>query len=325
MRQMKTPIFVLACGAMFFCSCGEIDSLRNGEMELEELTQQYEEAKANEKEMGKEGDDISPKVETQEDEYVIEASAREYVTELMNQISIAKEKVMRSTYSTAGGVVGVFKVGSCGNYKEFTIVMDCEDSRDASSISGSVGDTFVDKSGNINFRFCLTESNRYYPGGVLSLNETTEGTENSFQILVRRHDTEDSNASNSIWSTDQRFDTYDEVSKGYTKISSGNIILAWGTPGMVPYYPKPQYGPSGIEYGMLLNLASIGQIYCDDEDSKNANWAQTHARGVIHDVDRIESTFGVTVGSNTIYKVGLSTDSKTFSDMNRFAFIYRHS
>lgn len=49
MRQMKNPIFVLACGAMFFCSCGEIDSLRNGEMELEELTQQYEEAKANEK------------------------------------------------------------------------------------------------------------------------------------------------------------------------------------------------------------------------------------------------------------------------------------
>lgn len=312
---MKKSILVVACGAMFFCSCGETSSLQSG-VDLEELTQQYELIEAAVEEVGKEGDDISPKVETQEDASVIETSAREYVTELMNRIAIAKEKVMRSGYSTTAGVVGVFKVGSCGSYKELIIHMDCEDNRDGSYVSGDVGDTSVDSNGNVDFRFCLTESNRFYPGGVLLVDQVDGSTVNSYWIFVRRHDTEDSKGSNSVYGNHAQYNSDVAISNGFTKLSRDNAIMAWGFPTSNSYYPYPPYGfgPSGINYGLLLvDFASTGIIYCDDEDSKNGNWAQKYTKSVFErDVRDYIPEFGAIVNANTTYRVGVSTNIEKF-------------
>ena len=84
----------------------------------------------------------------------------------MNRESVAKERVMRTAYAAATNVVGVFKISSCGTYKELRISMDCEDKRDNSYTTGNVGATYIEN-GNVNFVFCLTNANRYYPGGVL--------------------------------------------------------------------------------------------------------------------------------------------------------------
>lgn len=43
-----------------------------------------------------------------------------------------------------GGVVGVFKISSCGTYKELRISMDCEDKRDNSYTTGNVGATYIE-------------------------------------------------------------------------------------------------------------------------------------------------------------------------------------
>ena len=81
----------------------------------------------------------------------------EYEQELMNRQSVAKERVMRTAYTGTTDVVGVFKVESCGTYKELTLYLDAEDTRQNSKIEGYVGDTFVDNNGNVRFKFCLTE------------------------------------------------------------------------------------------------------------------------------------------------------------------------
>lgn len=310
---------------MFFCSCSETSSLQSGEADLNELTQQYEQAKTDVK-FGKEGDDISPKVETLEDASVIEKLSREYVTELMNRTAIAKEKVMRSVYSAKGTVVGVFKVGSCGNYKELTVKLDCEDSRDASSTSGSVGDTSVDSNGNVDFRFCLTESNRFYPGGVLLVDHINYGAygTGAMPILVRHHDTEDSNSDNTVSGTDDRYNSRETISLGHTKVSQGDAILAWAFPCTGSYYyPLPPLGPSGIQYGLLvLEQASTGTIFCDDEDKGNQNWAKEY-EGYTHKRDLDRYGFGVTLDGNTTYRVGVSTDKTKFYDRNTYYALYR--
>lgn len=324
---MKKTIFVLTCGAMIFCSCGENGSLQSSEMDFDELTQQYDKAQGDVK-FGKEGDDISPKVETRENTSIIEKSSREYVTELMNRTSTAKEKVMRSVYSTPGSVVGVFKVGSCGNYKELTVKLDCEDSREASSITGNVGDSNVDSNGNVEMKFCLTESNRFYPGGVLlvdHINYRPYAT-GTMSILVRHHDTEDSSGDNTVSGGNDRYYSRETISNGHTKVSQGDAILAWAFPCTGSYYyPLPPIGPSGIQYGLLvMEQASTGQIFCDDEDKRNQNWAKEYnGYDYKQDLNGYVNQYGVTLDGNTTYRVGVSTDRAKFYDKNAYYALVR--
>ena len=127
---------------------------------MAQLNSEYDDVKA------KEADDEGEKIETLASEAEIQASMDEYKAELMNRESVAKERVMKTAYAAATNVVGVFKISSCGTYKELRISMDCEDKRDNSYTTGNVGATYIEN-GNVNFVFCLTNANRYYPGGVL--------------------------------------------------------------------------------------------------------------------------------------------------------------
>ncbi|MEG0012484.1 MAG: hypothetical protein RR706_10030 [Muribaculaceae bacterium] len=241
------------------------------------------------------------------------------ITTLMNQSSVAKEKVMRSTYGIADDVVAVFKVGSCGSYKELWLKMDCEDRRTTSYTSGQVGDTYVDGDGNVNFHFCLTEANRYYPGGVLLVKHRSYnvGSTNPDHIYVRHHDTEDSDSYNDFFSTHSSFDTDVELSTGFTKISRSDLVLAWDFPMGYDFLGTP-IGPSYIKYGLLvMSHAATGEILCDDEDKNNKNWGQLwEGHNYKRDVDGDIFNSGMILNENTTYRVAVSTDSDKFITAN---------
>lgn len=325
---MKKNFFWLVCSAIICCSCGENSFLQSSEMDLAELNQQYELAK--EAEVVSEEDSL--KIETRADASVIESSMQEYVTELNNRISVAKEKVMRSAYGVTGTLVGVLKVGSCGTYKELSIAMDCEDKRDNSNTTGNVGDTFRDSNGNMHFHFCLTEADRFYPGGVLlidHINYNSKYTGLPMDIIVRHHDTEDSGGSTSMSSEHSEYNKLDKISKGLTNITPSHADLAWGFPRpgnfSYPSYPPPipAVGPSGIQYGLLVKQpSSTGTISCDDEDSGNDNWAKEYSGDVFQrDITERSPYNAMLLDGNTTYYVGVSTDKEKFYTHNFYYFI----
>lgn len=259
----------------------------------------------------------------------IQASMDEYKAELMNRESVAKERVMRDVYAAKGGVVGVFKISSCGTYKELRISMDCEDKRDNSYTTGNVGATYIEN-GNVNFVFCLTNASRYYPGGVLlvdhinynlTLTQEYRRENRQMDVIVCHHDTEDNNPSNSLFSDDNYYNDINHF-MGYTKIDN-DVTLAWGFPSNgAPFSIANYFGPAGIQYGLLSTTnAATGTIHCDDEDSNNKNWVQRYNLGYTLDNSFNESValndFGITENGNTTYSISLSTDAK-FSKNNRF-------
>lgn len=102
-------------------------------------------------------------------------------------MEVAKEKVMRTAYGATSPRVGVFRVGSCGNYKYLSIKIDCENGNSKTSVSGNVGDTYVDGGDNMRLEFCMVDAGFRYPGGVFLFEDVPLET----MTLVRYHDTED--------------------------------------------------------------------------------------------------------------------------------------
>lgn len=307
----KRNFFVGVLTMAVLASCGENSGLMDNEEELNALTRSYEVAVS---------DEDSLKIETRADQATIQAIMDAYVTDIMNRDAIAKEKVMRAAYSE-NNLVAVFKVGSCGSYKELEITVDCEDRRGKSSTSGNVGDTYVDGNENVHLKFCLVEANRYYPGGVLLIDRTPSSPYNLENIVVRGHDTEDSAEHNIVGGTHMEYDTKEEVSKWLTQVGK-NVNLAWGFPKGDPlYYPV---GPvSGIKYGLLsAQGASTGTIFFDDEDSSNKNFLQLWHGGTF-DKDLgegFQTSYGIDAYKNTLYNVSVSTDTKFYRNNIYYAY-----
>lgn len=320
---MKRNIFIALAAFAICSSCSDSYYLLETEQDLAQLNSEYDDVKA------KEADDEGEKIETLASEAEIQASMDEYKTMLMNRASVAKERVMRTAYAVSNPVVGVFKVNSCGSNKELRISMDCEDRRDDSYTTGNVGASYVDGSGNVNFVFCLTNANRYYPGGVLLVDHInynltlTQGYTTQtrrMDVIVRHHDTEDNNPSNYIFTDDNR---YEGNLKGYSSVGD-DVTLAWGFPSTPNAFNLGSYfGPGdGIQYGLLSTVkAATGSIHCDDEDNNNKNWIQRYNLGYNLDNSftdvRALGDFGIAPDGNTNYSVCLSTDSK-FQKDNRF-------
>ncbi|MCS2933993.1 hypothetical protein [Bacteroides faecis] len=317
---MKRNIFIVLAAFAICSSCSDSYYLPETERDLAQLNSEYDDVKA------KEADDEGEKIETLASEVEIQASMDEYKAELMNRESVAKERVMRTAYAAATNVVGVFKISSCGTYRELKITMDCEDKKSDSYTTGNVGASYVE-GGNVNFVFCLTNASRFYPGGVLlvdhiNYNETfTQGyttQARKIDVIVRHHDTEDSDPRNRIETSDER---YTDNLKGYSSVD-GNVTLAWGFPSMPLFNLASYVGPVGIQYGLLSTTqAATGTIRCDDEDKKNKNWIQRYNVGYTLDDSFNEAKalgdFGITANGNTTYSVSLSTDAK-FKNNNRF-------
>lgn len=319
---MKRNIFIALAAFAICSSCSDSYYLPETEQDLAKLENEYDGAKA------KEAEDEGEKIETLATEDEIKASMDEYKTMLMNRASVAKERVMRSAYAATNPVVGVFKVNSCGSNKELKISMDCEDRRDDSYTTGNVGASYVE-GGNVNFIFCLTNANRFYPGGVLLVDHInydlafTQGyviQRRKIDVIVRYHDTEDNNPSNFIETT---HDDYKNGLRGYSSVGD-DVTLAWGFPSDPNLFNLGSYfGPGdGIQYGLLSTVkAATGSIHCDDEDKNNKNWIQRYNVGYNLDNSftdvRALGDFGIAPDGNTNYSVCLSTDSK-FKKGNRF-------
>lgn len=311
---MKREILATICGAMLCCSCSDSYYLAN-DLGLDKLNSEYELYSSGETVLTRAGDE--EKIETRASEDSIKASMDAYVTELMNRTSIAKERVMRSTYGVTGNLVGVFKNGSCSSYKELTVHLDCEDKRTKQKLIGEVGDTDYDGSGNIDMRFCLTEAYRYYPGGVFLINNNYIGER---YILVRHHDTEDGSKGNWVYCSAESDDyNMESISTGFTHITPSDAVLAWAFPAAAKQlWESYEKGPvTNIHYGLLAPEGrESGSFLVDDEDSRNANWMKVYSGSTLRKDfanDRPQSVmrwFGIEGGGNTIYKVMLSTSSK---------------
>lgn len=300
----KGSAFIGLFSLALLSSCGESSSLLDNEQELNVLTRSYELAAP---------DEDGEKIETRADPDTIQAIMDAYVTDMMNRDAVAKEKVMRSAYSE-NNLVGVFKVGSCGNYKELEILVDCEDRNGKSNTSGNVGDTYADGNENIRLKFCLVEANRYYPGGVLLIDRPSASPHNLERIVVREHDTEDKNEKNEVITTHPDYDTNDKLSSWLTKVGR-NVTLAWGFPMLGDPQDYPLGPVSGIKYGLLSGLgASTGTIHFDDEDKNNKNFMQLWSYGTFQkDLgDGLHTAYGIVADKNTTYNVSVSTDSKFF-------------
>lgn len=313
---MKRNIFIALAALAICSSCSDNYYLSETEQDLAQLSSEYDSAKLNEEE------DEGEKIETLASEEEIEASMDEYKTMLMNRASVAKERVMRTAYAVSTPPVGVFKIGSCGSYKELRISMDCEDKRDNSHITGNVGASYIEN-GNVNMMFCLTDANRYYPGGVLlvdhinynrSYSKDGFGQTIDLDVFVRHHDTEDNNPSNYVFSQDDKYNDKTKI-KGYAKIDN-DVTLAWAFPRYLTHLQiSSYYGAPGIDYGLLTPAqTATGTIYCDDEDSRNKNWIQRYLNGTTLDNSFNDyyalKEYGVTANENTTYSICLSTDTK---------------
>lgn len=222
------------------------------------------------------------------------------------------DKVMRTAYGATSPRVGVFRVGSCGNYKYLSIKIDCENGNSKTSVSGNVGDTYVDGGDNMRLEFCMVDAGFRYPGGVFLFEDVPLET----MTLVRYHDTEDG-GHNGVWSDDPNYYDVMHIS-GMSKLDS-NATLAWNINRNMTKWGDIPVGPAGINYGVIApaEMAS-GNLYFDDEDHNNKNWAQVWL-GPQNQYEPHGTYYGVQLDRNTRYHVCLNTDKTNFTKLVRSA------
>lgn len=326
-KNMKKHLLFALLGVLAFCSCSNSLDMLENDLELEKATANYETSVISMAEID------TAKIETVADEATIQKVMDDYVIKLMDRASIGKEKLMRTVYSSVEDVVGVFKVGSCGVYKELEVYIDAEDKRSKSRTVNSVGDSFVDKNGNVHLKFCLTEASQYYPGGVFLVDHINYksgqdpfSNNNAMDVVVRYHDCEDKGSDNRVSGTHPKYYNRITISNGYTKIDD-NAALAWAFPnkrGVPSMICSSNLGPkSQINYGLLSGSrnANMGRIYIDDEDNSNKNWVKLYSgRTFVKNLatNREYWEYGITTGDNTWYNITLNTDLNYFKNNNFF-------
>lgn len=324
---MKKHLLFTLLGVLTCYSCSNSYDLLENDMELAKAAADYE---VSTRSMEENAD--TAKIETVADEETIQKLMDDYVTELMNRTSIAKEKVMRTVYSASNDVVGVFKIGSCGVYTELEVNIDAEDTKQNSKSEGLIGDSYIDSNGNVRLKFCLTEASQYYPGGVFLVNHINYYRPGfSFnhpwmKIVARYHDCDDKHTDNRVVSANPDYDEKSDISNGYTKIDD-NAVLAWAFPdvlGVPSTIARGSLGPkSRINYGVICGspLATMGKIHFDDEDSSNKNWAKLYTGNTFtKDLlsDHFYGEYGLNTGKNTWYSLTFSTDLSYFKNKNRY-------
>jgi hypothetical protein len=207
-------------------------------------------------------------------------------SDLMKEIhgNLEKSYSKVTTAAKASGLYigqwGVFmgSGGSCGSNRTLDVFMDCEDSRPATSASGYTGASRL-VGRNVLLRFCVVNNsfsgNTYDKDfGILFLDNY--GYNALKGSVVTRH-----------------FDNEDRRNTNYTKLNGSNISTRLGTNTHTilgeantrltfHIYYKYRYGTGaafpnlGFSYGLLGSFGSgntnSGNIFLDDEDSRNANY-----------------------------------------------------
>jgi len=151
-----------------------------------------------------------------------------------------------------------------------------------------------------------------YPGGVFLFEDVPLET----MTLVRYHDTEDG-GHNGVWSDDPNYYDVMHIS-GMSKLDS-NATLAWNINRNMTKWGDIPVGPAGINYGVIApaEMAS-GNLYFDDEDHNNKNWAQVWL-GPQNQYEPHGTYYGVQLDRNTRYHVCLNTDKTNFTKLVRSA------
>lgn len=239
------------------------------------------------------------KVETAAEPWMIKA-----IRDSLDKITLSygnKTRADAYAYTRATVKVGVFKYGTCGNNREFTYFMDCEDGGDSSS-RGSIGSSEVDANGNVRFRFCLVDPGNY-GGGVLLLCDYTWGTSSyDIKIVERYHDDQDGNNKNKI-----------EDNGGL--LYTGPTIFSANTKFFWIYDDSSNRKTLPFVYGVVDNLQiplKDNVIHTDDEDTRNGNEAYLHA-GANSRQDLNNENFGnyyrgIQAGRNTDYYIKIRTN-----------------
>lgn len=304
---MKKNLFLVGALVLLCCSCARNSVLSDTEADLSGLDDEYELGKSD-----------GQKSETFGDKDSIQMLKDNYMAEVMGRLEVSKEKVMRTAYSATSARVGVFRVGSCGNYKFLSVRIDGENGNSKTRVEGNVGNNFVDGDDNMHLEFCLVEAGFQYPGGVF-LVENAPTLSNIEPTIVRYHDTEDG-GHQGIWSDDPKYSNGKLTNiTGLSKLDS-NAALAWSfnrniiDDGRWGTDPLP-FGPIGINYGVVApSDFSSGSLYFDDEDHNNKNWAQLWSLNQGPRDIRGEY-YGVELGINTKYHICLSTDKANFTKL----------
>lgn len=304
---MKKNLFLVGALVLLCCSCARNSVLSDTEADLSGLDDEYELGKSD-----------GQKSETFGDKDSIQMLKDNYMAEVMGRLEVSKEKVMRTAYSATSARVGVFRVGSCGNYKFLSVRIDGENGNSKTRVEGNVGNNFVDGDDNIHLEFCLVEAGFQYPGGVFLVENLP--IDSPFTV-VRYHDTEDG-GHQGIWSDDPKYQDGDlNQITGLSKLDS-NAALAWSFDRNMHgrWTPEPlQMGPTGIKYGVLCNSdMSSGSLYFDDEDHSNKNWAKLWVAN-LEPRDITGQFYGIELGINTKYHICLSTDKANFTKVVRRA------
>ncbi len=187
-----------------------------------------------------------------------------------------------------------------------------ENGNSKTSVSGNVGDTYVDGGDNMRLEFCMVDAGFRYPGGVFLFEDVPLET----MTLVRYHDTEDG-GHNGVWSDDPNYYDVMHIS-GMSKLDS-NATLAWNINRNMTKWGDIPVGPAGINYGVIApaEMAS-GNLYFDDEDHNNKNWAQVWL-GPQNQYEPHGTYYGVQLDRNTRYHVCLNTDKTNFTKLVRSA------
>ncbi|CAG9871411.1 hypothetical protein ACNONS_08470 [Bacteroides xylanisolvens] len=291
---MKKIIFLCFCALLASCTSDEdLQDINTNEKELANMINDYELVLKGYSldELKKEKDELTP---TTQEETVAEPWLIKAIQDSIAQIQFSYNDRTRTdagAYTRAVAMEGVFKYETCGGYREFVYLMDCEDGGDTHS--SGIGATRVDGNGNVEFHFCVIPASLSPRGGTLVFYQPDI---KKHTVILRHHDNEDHNNKNHIT------DNAGLASFGpcYFDKNTGFYWKMTGNPGA---------GKVPFNYGVLTKYfapgpTAIGVLWIDDENGKNAN------RAIIwdHNPNGLElqpekEYQGIVPGRNTIYYI----------------------
>lgn len=166
---MKKIIFLCFCALLASCTSDEdLQDINTNEKELANMINDYELVLKGYSldELKKEKDELTP---TTQEETVAEPWLIKAIQDSIAQIQFSYNDRTRTdagAYTRAVAMEGVFKYETCGGYREFVYLMDCEDGGDTHS--SGIGATRVDGNGNVEFHFCVIPASLSPRGGYFS-------------------------------------------------------------------------------------------------------------------------------------------------------------
>ena len=193
---MKKIIFLCFCALLASCTSDEdLQDINTNEKELANMINDYELVLKGYSldELKKEKDELTP---TTQEETVAEPWLIKAIQDSIAQIQFSYNDRTRTdagAYTRAVAMEGVFKYETCGGYREFVYLMDCEDGGDTHS--SGIGATRVDGNGNVEFHFCVIPASLSPRGGTLVFYQPDI---KKHTVILRHHDNEDHNNKNHI-------------------------------------------------------------------------------------------------------------------------------